>query len=125
MIINKEEVEKAAAAFIIKEHLDGYSDMYYRETFKAGVEFSEEYVQKHVQDIIIENQGLKLYKDNEENRFKELAVEFAEWILQHKNPSFGIIGGYKSPNRWMDAIQGNRIDYTTEELYNMFLKERK
>ena len=25
--------------------------------------------------LIIENQGLKLYKDNEENRFKELAVE--------------------------------------------------
>lgn len=28
---------------------------------------------------------------------EDLAVEFAEWILQHKNPSFSIISGYKSP----------------------------
>ena len=37
---------------------------------------------------------------------------------------FGIISGYKSPNKWMDTIQGNRIDYTTEELFEMFIKEK-
>jgi hypothetical protein len=59
-----------------------------------------------------------------ESKIKNIVIEFAEWILQHNNPSFGIIGGYKSPNKWMDTIQGNRIDYTTEELFEMFLKER-
>jgi hypothetical protein len=34
---------------------------------------------------------------------EDLAVEFAEWILQHKNPSFSIISGYKSPNHWADT----------------------
>ena len=58
-----------------------------------------------------------------EKELENLAIEFAEWILQHKDPSFGIIGGYKSPNKWMDTIQGNRIDYTTKELFEIFKKE--
>ena len=66
--------------------------------FKSGVEFAEK-------------------------ELENLATEFAEWILQHKDPSFGIIGGYKSSNRWMDTIQGNRIDYTTQELFEIFKKE--
>ena len=107
MIINKEEVEEAA-----KENCECNQaslrqyDKHFIEAFKAGVEFSEEYVQKHVQDIIIENQGLKLYKDNEAERFKELAVEFAEFIIDYE----------KTPHL-------NRLE-TTEELYELFLKQR-
>ena len=59
-----------------------------------------------------------------EKELENLAIEFAEWILQHKDPSFGIIGGYKCPNKWMDTIQGNRIDYTTEELFEIFKQEK-
>lgn len=85
MIINKEEVEKAARQYIGIDSTDPNlkitsNDIYDLTTFQAGVEFSEEYVQKYVQNIIIENQGLKLYKDNEAERFKELAVEFARYI---------------------------------------------
>lgn len=55
---------------------------------------------------------------------EDLAVEFAEWILQHKNPSFSIISGYKSPNHWADTCMGGRIDYTTQELFEIFKKEK-
>jgi hypothetical protein len=82
MIIPKEEVEKAAVEYALQGK--GYS--YKLEGFEAGVEFSEEYVQQHVQDIIIENQGLKLYKDNEAERFKKLAIEFANWCSNRLGP---------------------------------------
>ena len=83
MIINKEEVEKAADEYGVNVYKGtGVGDFRHvaENAFKAGVEFSEEYVQEYVQDIITENQGLKLYKDNEAERFKELAVGFARYI---------------------------------------------
>ena len=76
MIINKEEVEK-----FIENLLTGdFEDIHIDYGARKGVEFAEEYVQEYVGDIIIENQGLKLYKDNEAKRFKEFAVEFARYI---------------------------------------------
>lgn len=66
----------------------------------------------------------KLGSSFAEKELEDLAVEFAEWILQHKNPSFGIISGYKSPNHWADTYMGGRIDYTTQELFEIFKKEK-
>jgi hypothetical protein len=48
------------------------------KSFKAGVTFVESKVYEYIKDIIIENQGLKLYKDNEPKRFKAFAIEFAK-----------------------------------------------
>ena len=67
----------------------------------------KEYVQKHIQDIIIENQGLKLYKDNESKRFKKLAVNFAYYCLMHD---------------WLQ--NGFRCGgLSTEELYDKFIND--
>lgn len=124
MIINKEEVEKAAKenCEYNQDSLRQY-DKHFIEAFKDGVEFSEQYVQKHIQDIITENQGLKLYKDNEAERFKKFAVEFGEWILQNDNPGFKLVFGDSLPNKWGSVRQGGGYN-TTEELYELFLKER-
>jgi hypothetical protein len=106
MIINKEEVEKAALEYAKNESYGGKFDPGSRMGFEAGADFVENKVQEYVGDIIIENQGLKLYKDNEAERFKELAVEFAKFIIDYE----------KTPHL-------NRLE-TTEELYELFLKER-
>jgi hypothetical protein len=125
MIINKEEVEKAAEEYIKTQRIKEENQWaeFAKKDFKAGIEFSEEYVQKYVGDIIIENQGLKLYKDNEAERFKELAVEFGEWILQNDNPGFKLVFGDGFPNKWGSVRQGGGYN-TTEELYELFLKQR-
>lgn len=85
MILDKEEVEKAAIEYSIGAD--------YPETeqnaFEAGVEFAEE-------------------------KFKELAVEFANWLFLYKQNG---IGEWKHQNR-------NVIIKTTEELFELFLKER-
>lgn len=124
MIINKEEVEEAAKenCEYNQDSLRQY-DKYFIGAFKDGVEFAEEYAQKHIQDIITENQGLKLYKDNEAARFKKFSVEFGEWILQNDDPGFKLVFGDGLPNRWGSVRQGGGYN-TTEELYELFLKER-
>ena len=102
MIINKEEVEK-----FIENLLTGdFEDIHIDYGARKGVEFAEEHVYKYTSDLVIENQGLKLYKDNEAERFKELAVEFGEFIIDYE----------KTPHL-------NRLE-TTEELYELFLKQR-
>ena len=112
-IISKGEVEKAAINYSVD--VNGVSSITCEETvfnasvcdFKAGVEFSEEYVQKYIQDIIIENQGLKLYKDNEAKRFKKLAVNFAYYCLMHD---------------WLQ--NGFRCGgLSTEEIYDKFIND--
>ena len=79
MIIPKEEIEKAAEEYVITQRIkeDHQWAEFAQKDFKAGANFVEEKVQEYIGDIIIENQGLKLYKDNEVKRFKELVVEFA------------------------------------------------
>lgn len=111
MIIPKEEVEKATKNF-------SNSGVWQCPiSFKAGIEFSEEYVQKHVQDIIIENQGLKLYKDNKAERFRKLAIEFAEWISWCGWTKLLITDS----QNW-SHITGDVK--TTKELFEIFKKEK-
>lgn len=88
MIINKEEVEKAALEYIKDIHA-----MYHVvgcDCFIEGAKFVENKVQEYVVDIITENQGLKLYKDNESERFKNLAVEFGEYLQGYENSIYNI-----------------------------------
>jgi len=119
MIINKEEVEE-----FIKNLLTGdFEDIHIDYGVRKGVEFAEEYVYKYTSDLVIENQGLKLYKDGEAERSKKFAVEFGEWILQNDNPGFKLVFGDGLPNKWGSVRQGGGYS-TTEELYELFLKER-
>ena len=106
MIINKEEVEKAAENYCNIQNIHPSDITLSKEVFIAGALMVENKIQECVGDIITENQGLKLYKDNEEKRFKELAVEFAEWIIDYE----------RTPHL-------NRLE-TTEELFEMFKKEK-
>lgn len=104
-IIPKEEVEKAAEEYVKDIHV--IYKVVGKDCFIKGVEFSEEYIQKHIQDIIIENQGLKLYKDNEAERFKKLAVNFAYYCLMHD---------------WLQ--NGFRCGgLSTEEIYDKFIND--
>ena len=82
-----------------------------KEDFRAGVEFAEKEVLKHVEDIIIENQGLKLNQD--------LAIEFADFI--------GDIGFKQSLGlKWTtELLVYSGCIYSTKELFELFLKERK
>jgi hypothetical protein len=118
MIINKEEVEK-----FIENLLTGdFEDIHIDYGARKGVEFAEEYVYKYTSDLVIENQGLKLYKDNEAERFKELAVEFARHIR----------GNPKKVEDWNLTIfeEGKFVSDDVrhydniEELFETFIKER-
>jgi hypothetical protein len=100
------DLNGAVEEYIKSLNLNDYSDkanieQYAREDFKAGVEFAESKFNEMFLEIVTENQGLKLYKDNEAERFKELAVEFGEYLQ-----------GYE------DSI------YNISIIYNEFLKER-
>lgn len=105
MIITKEEVEKAAVEYALRGK--GYS--YKLAGFEAGVEFIESKWNEYFLDIITENQGLKLYKDNEAERFKELAIEFYSWMQQYQDLS--------------TAIRINEVE-NYQELFDKFIKER-
>jgi len=125
MIISKEEIEKAADNYGYTVFAGtGEGDFrYIAETaFIEGANFVEEKVQEYVGDIIIENQGLKLYKDNEAKRFKELVVEFALYIGENY-----IFSG----NTWLhkDFMKYRSLDRkelvkTTEELFDIFKKQK-
>ena len=125
MIINKEEVEKAADEYGYDVY-GGTGEGNFRyvadNAFMAGVNFIEEKVQQYIGNIIIENQGLKLYKDNEAKRFKELAVEFVRHIR----------GNPKKVEDWNLTIfeEGKFVSDDVkhydniEELFETFIKER-
>ena len=102
MIINEEEVEKSAEEYSIKEFgepLDWIDtnltekqfDHNIQQAFIAGEKLAEDKIQEYVGDVITENQGLKLYKDNEAKRFKELAVEFLDWYQKNTTTLSGAI----------------------------------
>ena len=92
--------------------------------FKAGVTFAESIFQEAFKDIIIENQGLKLYKDNEAKRFEELAIEFAKYLFSteiSKHTSMENSVKYTPPE--FSLMKDNLIK-NGKELFNQFLKER-
>jgi hypothetical protein len=129
MLILKEEIEKAAGEYADKHSFrvpyDGsnnfYDDKDYEDSlegFEAGANFVKDKVQEYVGDIIIENQGLKLYKDNEAERFKKLAIGFAEycalegWIIDHD--------GWKNTLNSKVSIS---LRLSSLELFEMYFKE--
>ena len=101
-LIPQNEVDEAADKF---DHNVKLGDLLTTKIFKAGVEFAESKFHENIKDIIIENQGLKLYKDNEPKRFEELAIEFLNWY------------------KFID-YEKDYLGCTTEELFKLFLKER-
>ena len=113
MIINKEEVEKAAENYCNIQNIYPSDTALSKEVFIAGALLVESKVQEYVGDIIIENQGLKLYKDNEADRFKELAIELVHLmnnkeIFYYINNEFGI----------------DKLPVSAEKLCETFLKEK-
>jgi hypothetical protein len=93
MIINKEEIEKAAKEYVrnrfsLKDSFK-YGD-FCIQGFLAGEKLAEDKFNEFFMDVICENQGLKLYKDNEAERFKELAVEFGEYLQGYEDSIYNI-----------------------------------
>lgn len=71
-----------------------------KNDFKAGVQFAEEYL-------------------------KDLAIKFGDWINTHKE---GFHPMYRKKNSkdifWGTSYVGGRCDYTIQELFEIFIKER-
>ena len=122
MIINKEEVEKAAENYCNIQNIYPSDISLSKEVFMAGALIVESKVQEYVGDIIIENQGLKLYKDNEAERFKELAVEFARYI--RSNPKE--VKDYNLTIFEEGKFVSDDVKHydNVEELFETFLKEK-
>lgn len=109
-----EEIDEEAENYISNKS----SNPLFRETHKrdfiAGAKVTYDKCVKLINDLVIENQGLKLYKDNEGTR----AIEFAEWISK-----YGYDQDYDDKLwRYWDSGIG---EYTTEELYKEFLKDKE
>jgi len=79
-LIPQEIVNKAAEGFDKTVSLSNLSVDY---IFKAGVKFAEKEILKHVEDITIENQGLKMNQD--------LSIEFLDSIREYERESGGRI----------------------------------
>ena len=118
MIINKEEVEKAAENYCNIQNIYPSDTALSKEVFMAGALIVESKVQEYVGDIIIENQGLKLYKDNEAKRFKELAVGFLSWYQKNAATLSGVI-------KYWDNDLEDWVLKSNEEIFEAFLKKRK
>lgn len=58
-----------------------------------------------------------------EKELENLAVEFAEWILQNNAPGFKIVDGDGLPNKWGSSRQGCGYK-TTKELFEIFKQEK-
>lgn len=94
------------------------------KSFKAGVTFTESKVHEYIKDLIIENQGLKLYKDNEARRFEELAIEFAKYLFSTEiSKHTSMENSVKYIPSEFNLMKGNLIK-NGKEMFNQFLKER-
>ena len=72
-LIPIEVVDKA-----VEEYSDEHQSYSGVPAFKAGVEFAEKEVLKHITEIIIENQGLKLFKDRNDAKFPNGVTSYLE-----------------------------------------------
>jgi hypothetical protein len=117
MIINKEEIEKAAEEYCNTPYRTELEKQQAYRSFIAGERLAEDKFNEMFLDIITENQGLKLYKDNEPKRFKNLAVEFLEWYQKNTVMISGEI------NYW-NTYHEEWVLKSNEELYDLFLKEK-
>ena len=118
MIINKEEVEKAAENYCNIQNIHPSDITLSKEVFMAGALIVESKVQEYIGDIIIENQGLKLYKDNEAERFEELAVKFLNWYQKETTTLSGAL-------KYWDNDLEDWVLKSNEEIFEAFLKKRK
>lgn len=120
-LISQNVVDEAADKF---DHNVKLEDLLTTKIFKAGVEFAESKFQEAFKDIIIENQGLKLYKDNEAKRFEELAIEFAKYLFSTEiTKHTSMENSVKYIPSEFNLMKGNLIK-NGEELFKLFLKER-
>ena len=103
-LIPQEIVDKAANSYIIKNHAEECD--YTKEDFKAGVEFAVNHIYPQIEDIIIENQGLKMNQD--------LSIEFADWLVKNAYTPLQKLCWSK-----------DSATYTSKTLFEKFLKERK
>ena len=94
MILNKNKVEEASQSFIIKEHLDGNSDMFYNETFKGGISYAESELSELFIDFLIwyetsdiQNRKLKYTAPimGENFDIRKLAKEIFDIFLEERN----------------------------------------
>lgn len=79
---------------------DGYNEWEVYKSFEAGAEFA-------IREL------------------ENISIEFAEWLVNHKE---GFHPMYKDRKQyvsyWGSSYIGGRIDYTSKELFEIFLKER-
>ena len=123
-IIPENEVDEAAESFAVTKSSSRYLIDTHKRDFKAGVTFTESKVHEYIKDIIIENQGLKLYKDNEARRFEELAIEFAKYLFSTEiSKHTSMENSVKYIPSEFNLMKGNLIK-NGEELFKLFLKER-
>ena len=115
-IISENEVDEAALNDTKSiDRIDG---------FKAGANWCKKYYEELAKDLIVENQGLKLYKDNEARRFEELAVEFAKYLFSTEiTKHTSMENSVKYIPSEFNLMKGNLIK-NGEELFKLFLKER-
>ena len=61
-----------------------------------------------------------------ESKVEAIAIEFADWINSHKEGFHSLYREKNSvtPIHWATSFMGGRVDYTSKELFEIFLKER-
>ena len=79
-LIPQEVIDKAIEEY--SNEIQSYSG---NAAFEAGVQFAEKEVLKHIEDIIIENQGLKLFKDNYHTKFPNGITSYLETFYEVVN----------------------------------------
>ena len=108
-LIPQSEIDKAAVEYSSEHGAADDGDYFTKEEFiefakidfKAGVEFAE-------------------------SKFEDLAIEFANWINTSRQGFHSLYREKNStePIYWAEAFASGRIDYTSKELFQQFIKDR-
>ena len=103
------------------------------EVDSAALKYAQEYVEYDEQESIDEGDLLEYAQYDfkagvsfAESKFEDLAIEFADWINVSKQ---GFHSLYRKKNSsepicWAESFVGGRIDYTSKDLYQQFIKDR-
>lgn len=84
-----EEIEDAANRHI-SLFMNGNPAFGAKQSFKDGAGFAYHKCVKLINDLVVENQELKLYKDNESERM----ITFGEYLQDREDAIYTIAGAY-------------------------------
>ena len=124
-LFSEEEVSRAAERYALTKSSSGVFIDTHKRDFKAGVEFAEKKCLDAVSNIIIENQGLKLLKDNFPNGLTSYLETYYEVVDFITATRLGENGSCKRLEQVESSIGHGGLWELAQELTDKFEQQHK